>query len=100
MPTFTELCASATSTLKSWTSTPPPPMTYVKAIQALNEDVKGDKKSVEGKRKIVMDKLNQGKYLTQGYPLFDKDAYSKARKILSEKVTSFKMQRGRMSEEE
>ncbi len=103
MPTFTELCASAASTFKSWTTTPPPPpppMTYVKAIQALNEDVKDDKKSVEGKRKIVMDRLNQGKYLTQGYPLFDKDAYSKARKVLAEKVISFQMQRGRMSEEE
>jgi hypothetical protein len=103
MPTFIELSASAASTFKSWTLTlpsSPPPMTYVKAIQALNEDVKADKKSVEGKRKLVMERLNQGKYLTQGYPLFDKDAYSKARKVLAEKVASFNLQRGRMSEEE
>lgn len=110
MTTLIELYAKAKSMFGGSTSraiTPAPiratrppraRLTAKQVINALNE--KANPGTVAARKKAVMTRLNQGKYLTQGYPLFDKDAYTKAKKILADKVMVFHLKKGGMSEEE
>jgi|GEM_PF-892525 len=85
MPTISEL-ASAKAGLKAPSTqriapTIVPEMSIPQIIDSLNSDV-------ASKKRKVIERLSQDKYLTQGYPLLNREAYTNAVNLLQEKIAS------------